>query len=141
MKISRAIITLIGVFLFSAQLDAAKSPASGPVTPYKTTTTRGAFTIETVGDTLGQAAPQNTRIIIRISGANKRLVKPGEIVLVDKTGTAIKPVFRQDRKVGHEENTGLPLSMDSGSVGINLNKIFGSHGDYAYTKADWPKNV
>ena len=26
-------------------------------------------------------------------------------------------------------------------VGVNLNKVFGPHGDYAYTKVDWPKPV
>ena len=144
MKRLRAIAILVGVIFFAANLDAAKhgAAAAGPVTPYKTTSKRGAYTIETVGDTLGQAKPENTRIIIRISGADHKLVKPGDIMLVDKSGAAMKPVFREDRKVGHEENTGLPFSVDSGGgVGINLNKVFGPKGDYAYTKVDWPKNA
>jgi hypothetical protein len=29
--------------------------------------------------------------------------------------------------------------ISSGGVGINLNKIFGPKGSYAYTKVDWPK--
>lgn len=114
-------------------------PAAGPLTPVRTTVQRGGYNIDVVGDTLGQAKPDNTRIIIRISGPDKKLVKPGSIALVDTAGTALKPVFREDRKVGHEENTGLPVSMDGGAIGLNLNKIFGSHGDYAYTKVDWPK--
>lgn len=78
------------------------------------------------------------------------MIKPDSIALIDKSGAAIKPVFREDRKVGHEENTGLPISVGgygdtSGyhatGVGVNLNKIFGPHGDYAYTKVDWPKGV
>ena len=69
---------------------------------------------------------------------------------IDKSGAAIKPVSREDRKVGHEENTGLPVSVggygDSSGVhpsgvGVDLNKIFGPHGDYAYTKVDWPKDA
>jgi hypothetical protein len=132
------------ILILFAQTSGAKHNAAsnGPVTPYKTVTKQGQYTIESVGDTLGQASAQNTRIILRISGPDKKLVKPGAISLVDKSGAALKPVFREDRKVGHEENTGLPFSMDSGGgVGINLNKVFGSHGDYAYTKVDWPRNV
>jgi len=124
--------------------------SEGTLTPIRNTTTRGGFTIETIGDTLHQASPQNTRIIIRVSGADKKMIKPDTIALIDKSGAAIKPVFREDRKVGHEENTGLPVSVggygdSSGAhvsgVGIDLNKIFGPHGDYAYTKVDWPKDV
>jgi hypothetical protein len=128
----------------------AASHGSGTLTPSHQTNKRGAYTIETVGDTLHQASPQNTRLIIRISSADKKLIKPDRIALVDKSGTAIKPVFREDRKVGHEENTGLPVSVGgygdtSGAhatgVGINLNKVFGPHGDYAYTKVDWPRET
>ena len=59
-------------------------------------------------------------------------------------------MFREDRKVGHEENTGLPISVGGSGgtsgvsglgVGVDLNKIFGPHGDYAYTKVDWPKEI
>ena len=116
-----------------------KSGGVGALTPTHNTTKRGAYTIETVGDTLHQAKPENTRIIIRVSGSDKKLLKPDSIALIDKSGAAIRPVFREDRKVGHEENTGLPVSMDGGSVGVNLGKIFGPKGDYAYTKVDWPK--
>ena len=129
---------------------AGASHGNAGLTPSHQTNHRGAYTIETVGDTLHQASPQNQRIIIRISGADHKLIKPGEIALVDKTGATIKPVFREDRKVGHEENTGLPVSVGgygdtsgvhSTGVGLNLNKLLGPHGDYAYTKVDWPKNV
>lgn len=122
----------------------------GTLTPGHNTTKRGNYTIETVGDTLHQAQPQNTRIIIRVSGPDKKLIKPDSIALIDKGGAAIKPVFREDRKVGHEENTGLPISVGgyggtsgvhSTGVGVDLNKVFGPHGDYAYTKVDWPKEM
>ena len=141
------------VALFSAILATSASAArhtEGPLTPFRNTTKQGAYTIDTVGDTLGQALPQNTRLIIRIFGTDNKVVKPGQIALVDKSGAVIKPVFREDRKVGHEENTGLPLSVSpqastsgySGTgVGINLNKIFGPHGSYSYTKVDWPKST
>ena len=128
----------------------AASRGGGPLTPTHNTTKRGGYTIETIGDTLHQAKPENTRIIIRVSGTDKKLIKPDSIALIDKSGAAIKPVFREDRKVGHEENTGLPISIggsadSSGAnvngVGINLNKILGPHGDYAYTKVDWPKET
>jgi hypothetical protein len=131
-------------------LDAARHDTEGTLTPIRKTTTRGAYTIDTVGDTLNQASPQNTRVIIRVSGADKKMIKPDRVALMDKAGNAIDPVFREDRKVGHEENTGLPLTVGgygdntgyrSGGVGINLNKIFGQKGDYAYTKVDWPKSV
>lgn len=127
-----------------------KSGGSGILTPTHNTTKRGAYTIETVGDTLHQAKPENTRIIIRVSGADKKLIKPDSIALVDKSGAATRPVFREDRKVGHEENTGLPVSVggygDSSGVnitgvGVDLGKVFGPHGDYAYTKVDWPKEM
>jgi hypothetical protein len=150
MKRLRYCAASIGLFVVLCPDLTAARHSTGPVTPFRATTKRGQYTIETVGDTLGQAKPENTRIILRISGPDHKLVKPVQISLVDKTGTVIKPVFREDRKVGHEENTGLPMSMNpqadtsgfkSMSVGINLNKIFGSHGDYAYTKVDWPKQV
>src|SRR5947208_1977940 len=101
----------------------------GTLTPAHNTTKRGAYTIETIGDTLHQASPQNTRVIIRVSGADKKLIKPESIALIDKSGAAIKPVFREDRKVGHEENTGLPVSVEGGTVGLNLGKVFGPKGD------------
>ena len=136
------LFSLIPAFCFAA--------SNKPLNPVRKTTTRGAYTIDTVGDTLGQASAQNTRLIIRVAGPDKALIKPAGIALVDKGGAAINPVAREDRKVGHEENTGLPLSVggyrDSAGyggagVGINLNKIFGPKGDYAYTKVDWPKPV
>ena len=150
MRASRcaAMLLMLGVIL-AVDLEAAQHAGSS-LTPFRKTTTQGAYTIDTVGDTLGQASPQNTRLIIRIFGADKKVVKPAQIALVDKSGAVIKPVFREDRKVGHEENTGLPLSVGpqastsgySGTgVGINLNKILGPHGSYSYTKVDWPKPV
>lgn len=124
--------------------------AAKPLTPIRMTSTRGAYQIETIGDTLGQSSPQNTRLIVRVFGPDKKVVKPAEIALIEKSGTVIKPLFREDRKVGHEENTGLPLSVTPQAstngyggtgVGINLNKIFGPKGSYSYTKVDWPKPV
>lgn len=148
MKIHRFVITLV---LFGSTFNVlAASHKNGALTPLHSTTKRGAYTIETIGDTLHQAPPQNARLIIRVSGADKKLIKPDSIALIDKSGAAIRPVFREDRKVGHEENTGLPVSVggygdSSGAhvngVGIDLNKVFGPHGDYAYTKADWPKET
>ncbi len=140
MKISRcaAIAVIAAVFATSAL---AATHTSGPLTPFRNRTTRGGYTIDTVGDTLGQARPENARLIIRVFGPDKKIVKPAQIALVDKSGATIKPVFREDRKVGHEENTGLPLSMSGSSVGIDLNKIFGPRGNYSYTKVDWPKTV
>ena len=147
---TRLILTLIAILILDFRMEAASHKAGSALTPTHNTIRRGAYTIETVGDTLNQAPPQNQRLIIRISGADKKLIKPDSIALIDKTGTVLKPVFREDRKVGHEENTGLPLTVGgygdtSGvrttGVGINLNKIFGPHGDYAYTKVDWPKET
>src|SRR5207245_11661770 len=80
----------------------------------------------------------------------KKMVKPAQVALIDKRGAVINPVSREDRKVGHEENTGLPVSVSPqagtsgisvGGVGVNLNKIFGPKGTYSYTKVDWPKAV
>src|SRR5256714_14755688 len=131
---------------FVVKVEAA-SRGGGALTPVHNSTKRGAYMVETIGDTLHQASPQNTRLIIRVSGADKKLIKQDSIALIDKSGAATKPVSREDRKVGHEENTGLPVSVggygdSSGAhvsgVGVDLNKIFGPHGDYAYTKVNWP---
>jgi len=142
MKIRFVILVLIAGLVVDLSVEGASRKSSGgALTPIHNSTKRGAYTIETVGDTLHQAKPENTRIIIRVSGADKKLIKPDSIALIDKSGATMKPVFREDRKVGHEENTGLPVSMDGGSVGVNLGKIFGPKGDYAYTKVDWPKET
>ena len=136
------------LLISSLTIGAAAKHAGGILTPIHNSTKHGAYTIETIGDTLHQAKPENTRLIIRVAGADKKLIKPESIVLIDKSGAAIKPVFREDRKVGHEENTGLPVSVggygdSSGAhlsnVGVDLGKLFGPKGDYAYTKVDWPK--
>jgi hypothetical protein len=143
-----ALLVVFGLMLaFRLQAAPRVNPA---LTPIRTTNKQGAYTVDTVGDTLGQSSPQNARLIIRVFGADKKIVKPDQIVLVDKSGGVIKPIFREDRKVGHEENTGLPFSVGSQAdtsgysgmgVGINLNKIFGPKGTYSYTKVDWPKSV
>jgi hypothetical protein len=138
MKISQCAATAVIAAVFATSA-LARPHNSGSLTPIRNTTTRGGYTIDTVGDTLGQARPENIRLIIRVFGSDKKIVKPAQIALIDKSGTAIQPVHREDRKVGHEENTGLPFTVGGSSVGVNLNKIFGSHGDYAYTKVDWPK--
>jgi hypothetical protein len=144
---NRCVVVLV---LFCFAFGQAVAASDKPLRPIRKTTARGGYTIDTVGDTLNQAAPQNTRLIVRVAGADKKMVKPDSIALVDKKGAVIEPVAREDRKVGHEENTGLPLTVGgyrdtSGyggtGVGINLNKIFGPKGDYAYTKVDWPKPV
>jgi hypothetical protein len=149
-KTQSALLLLVLSLALDTQLEAA-SHAGGPVTPVHYSTKRGSYTIETIGDTLHQASAENTRLIIRISGADKKLIKPDSIALIDKSGAVMKPVFREDRKVGHEENTGLPISVGGaggsgsgvnvGGIGVDLNKVFGPHGDYAYTKVDWPKSV
>src|SRR5437588_11175465 len=111
MKKSRCVVVLLTLGLILAlRVDAAKK-SDVPLTPIRNTIKHGAYTIDTVGDTLQQASPQNTRLIIRVSGINKKMIKPDTIALIDKKGAAIKPVFREDRKVGYEENTGLPLSV------------------------------
>ena len=140
MKTSRGIVILLSAASV-ATLAYAAAHTNSPLTPFRNTTTRSGYTIDTVGDTLGQARPENTRLIIRVFGPDKKIVKPARIALVDKSDATITPVFREDRKVGHEENTGLPLSMSGSSVGIDLNKIFGPKGNYSYTKVDWPKQI
>ena len=149
MRLTRCAMVALASATLAASAHAA-TQTDKPLTPFRNTTTRGGYTIDTVGDTLGQARPENTRLIIRIFGPEKKIVKPAQIVLVGRGGTTISPVFREDRKVGHEENTGLPITMSPevstggispGGVGINLNKIFGPKGSYAYTKIDWPKAV
>lgn len=150
MKKSGCLAALLVLGLTIATSAQAAGRPNQPLTPFRNTTTRGAYTIDTVGDTLGQTQPENTRLIIRVFGPDKKVVKPAQIALVDKSGTVIKAVFREDRNVGHEENTGLPLSVspqastsgiNPGGVGINLNKIFGPKGTYSYTKVDWAKQA
>jgi len=149
MKTHIIILTLLAGLTADFHVEAA-SHKNGSLTPTHNTVKRGAYTIETIGDTLHQAKAQNMRLIIRVSGPDKKLIKPDSVALIDKSGAAMKPIFREDRKVGHEENTGLPVSVggygdSSGAhvngVGIDLNKILGPHGDYAYTKVDWPKEA
>jgi hypothetical protein len=150
MRKSRSIAALVGFGLVSSLPLQAARRMDVPLTPVRMTTRQGAYTVDTVGDTLGQSSPENTRLIIRVFGPDKKVVKPSQIELIDKSGGVIKPVFREDRKVGHEENTGLPLSLSPQAgtrgysamgVGINLNKIFGPKGTYSYTKVDWPKSM
>lgn len=150
MKRSRYIATVVVFLLVAADIAMAKRSAEGPLTPIRNTTKRSGYTIDTVGDTLGQASPQNTRLIIKIYGSDAKPIKPDTIVLVDKGNAPIRPVFREDRKVGNEENTGLPLTVGGGGgssgyrgagVGLNLNKLLGPKGEYAYTKVDWPKSI
>lgn len=147
MKTSRSLGLLV-LFVLAPMLCLAA--ADKPLTPIRKSTARGAYTIDTVGDTLNQAGPQNTRLIIRVSGPDKKMLKPDRIALVDKSGAAVEPIWREDRKVGNEENTGLPISVGGygtntgyrgAGVGINLNKVFGPRGEYAYTKVDWPRPV
>ncbi|PYK31021.1 MAG: hypothetical protein DME57_05215 [Verrucomicrobia bacterium] len=103
---------LVFGFAFVVKVDAASHKSGGgALTPIHNSTKRGGYNVETVGDTLHQAKPENTRLIIRVSGADKKLVKPDSIALIDKSGAAIKPVFREDRKVGHEET---PKSIGRG---------------------------
>src|ERR1700688_5073076 len=94
-------IVLLDLVLASSMEAASHKSGGGALTPIHNSTKRGAYMIETVGDTLHQAKPENTRIIIRVSGSDKKLIKPDSIALIDKNGAAIKPVFREDRKVGH----------------------------------------
>ena|SRR5947209_6496163 len=149
MKTFRGIVILLSA-ASNATLAYAATHTNSPLTPFRNTTTRSGYTIDTVGDTLGQARPENTRLIIRVFAPDKKIVKPAQVALVDKRGAVINPVSREDRKVGHEENTGLPVSVSQqagtsgisvGGVGVDLNKIFGPKGSYAYTKVDWPKAV
>ncbi len=149
MKTFRGIVILLSATSV-ATLAYAATHTNSPLTPFRNTTTRSGYTIDTVGATLGQARPQNTRLIIRVFAPDKKIVKPAQIALVDKSGAVINPVFREDRKVGHEENTGLPISVSPqagtsgisvGGVGVDLNKIFGPKGTYSYTKVDWPKAI
>lgn len=140
MKTSRGIVIVLSA-ASAATLAYAATHTNSLLTPFRNTTTRGGYIIDTIGDTLGQARPENTRLIIRVFGPDKKIVKPAQVALVDKSGAVINPVFREDRKVGHEENTGLPLSVSGSGVGVDLNKIFGPKGSYAYTKVDWPRQV
>ena len=112
MKNRFIVLSLLTAAVIDPHVDASSHKGGGgALTPVHNSTKRGAYMVETIGDTLHQASPQNTRLIIRVSGGDKKLIKPASIALVDKSGAAIKPVFREDRKVGHEENTGLPVSM------------------------------
>jgi len=56
-----AVVALVGAILATSAYAAGHS--SGSLTPIRNTTTRAGYTIDTVGDTLGQASPQNTRLI------------------------------------------------------------------------------
>src|SRR5437667_7277664 len=136
MKTSRGIVILLNAASV-ATLTYAATHTNSPLTPFRTTNTRGGYIIDTIGDTLGQARPENTRLIIRVFAPDKKIVKPAQIALADKSGALINPVFREDRKVGHEENTGLPISISpqagstvisASGAGVALKRLFTPHG-------------
>src|SRR5438094_10335908 len=110
MKTSRGIVILLNAASV-ATLTYAATHTNSPLTPFRTTNTRGGYIIDTVGDTLGQARPENTRLIIRVFAPDKKIVKPAQIALADKSDALINPVHEEDRKVGHQANSVLPIQI------------------------------
>src|SRR5207244_13120172 len=97
MKTFRGIVILLSAASI-ATLAYAATDTNSPLTPFRNTTTRGGYTIDTVGDTLGQPRPQNMRQISLVFAPDKQIVQPPQIALVDKSGAVIRPVFREERK-------------------------------------------
>jgi hypothetical protein len=102
----RAALLLLGLTI-ATSVQAAGRP-NQPLTPFRNTTTRGAYTIVAVGDTLGQARPENTRLIIRVFGRDKKVVKPAQIALVDKIGAVIKLAGRPVDPAMRTPQRGVP---------------------------------
>jgi hypothetical protein len=94
MKMSSCAAVALTLAILATSAHAA-THTSGLLTPFRNTTTRGGYAIDTVGDTLGQARPENTRLIIRVFAPDKKIVKPAQIALVDKSGALINQPFEK----------------------------------------------
>jgi hypothetical protein len=126
--------------------EAAKSSKPKPLIPIRQTIHKEGYTIDTVGDKKQKEESETIRVILRVRGKDKKLIKPKEIVLINSSGEVVEADDRDDCKTGNEENSGLPLTVSPSvnsaggggvGVGLNLNKLFGGGGEYSYTKIDF----
>ena len=106
MKTPLIVSSVIALAVVDLPAASHKSGGSGALTPIHNSTKRGAYTIETVGDTLHQAKPENTRIIIRLSGADKKLIKPDSIALIDKAAARSNRCFVKTAKLVTKKTPG-----------------------------------
>jgi hypothetical protein len=124
------------------------APKEGaPLVPARKSIKKDGYTIDTVGDKKQDPASDTIRIILRVSGEEKKPIEPEDILLVSKDGKVIKPEDRDDHEAGGED-VGLPMTVtpsvtSTGStgvgVGLDLGSMFGGGGPYAYTKVDFKR--
>lgn len=145
------LLLLLGIWMLalpSAQAKGAKKKTpSEPVAlkPSRETLRKEGYIIDAVGDKKQDPESETIRLVLRITREAKQPIKPEDIVLLDPQGQAIEPQDRDDRDVGNEENSGLPLSVSPGvnsggggvGIGLDLGKLFGGGGVYSYTKVDF----
>ncbi len=143
---SRSLWILFCCVLFAGMTlscEAAKPSKPKRLNPIRQTVHKSSYTIDTAADKKQKEDSETVRIILRIKGPDKKLIKPEEIFLMGPHGEIIEADDRDDCDTGNEENSGLPLSVNPGvnssggggvGIGIDLGKLFGGGGQYSYTK-------
>ncbi len=136
-------VVFAALLLACAPLSVSASPN---LTPTRSSIEQSGYTLDFVGDKKQKDDTETITVIIRVTHGNKVPIKPDSVYLVDASGKKYDADDRDDRTVGHEENSGLPLlvspSADTNGnaslgLGVNLNSLFGPHGTYSYSKVQF----
>ncbi|MDX2226920.1 MAG: hypothetical protein SFY92_07515 [Verrucomicrobiae bacterium] len=130
-------------------IPATQAATAKPLKPVRQTVKSGKYVLNVVNDKKQDPASAEIRVIIRVTlSGDKKPIKPEAVYLENGDGGKIGAEDREDRKVGNEENTGLPLSVSPGyqsgsggsvGVGLDLGKLFGPDGEYSYSKVDFKR--
>ncbi len=117
-----------------------------PLVPVRKAIEQSDYTVDTVADKRQKAEDKVVRMDLRITGSDKKPIKPAAVFLVGPDDKKVDADDRDDHDVGNEENSGLPLSVSPGvngyggtsvGVGLNLNKLFSGGGTYSYSRIDF----
>lgn len=120
--------------------------AGTPLIPDRRVIRERGYTLDTVADKRQRPEDKVVRMDLRVTGSEKKPLKPDEVFLVDADGRRIEADDRDDHDVGNEENSGLPLSVSPSvnsaggagvGMGVNLNRLFGGGGTYSYSRLDF----
>jgi hypothetical protein len=124
-----------------------KTVEGAPLVPARKIIKKEGYTIDTVGDKKQDPDSPNIRLILRVSGEEKKPIEPDEIALIGRDGKTIKPEERDDHDIGDDKDSGLPMTVTPGvttgggtgvGVGVDLGGLFGG-GPYSYTKIDFKR--
>ena len=138
---------VIGLVLSASAAWAAPKDGT-PLVPARKIIKKEGYTIDTVGDKKQDPESPNIRLILRVSGEEKKPIEPDDIVLIDQTGKVIKSEDRDDHDIGDDKDSGLPMTVTPGvttsggtgvGVGLDLGGLFGGGGPYSYTKIDFKR--